>query len=348
MKSLEQRLKESDAKLAALREKIDALANDPTMAARPELWEADRNEYFDLLDEVQALYEEKNLLLEERARTPAYDGFSPSLTKKEELAFFRANAIRNRADILAAAEAIREYYRSGRGGKDLPLEQLTTLLDRFSAEVSGLHLMNLTQDWWQYEITVRETDITLSLVRAEVIYDRGRRWTEKNRPFLLPVQQYPLYTTRARLLSPEEFGALYGVSGGTVRQWIRRGKVRSASKFGNAWRIPELTLVRSGERYSEGSYAWSTELPDVPEEFACLNEYRAASVSSVHGKKDRWNVFLSEGENAEEKTLSLDGKAKERLELYLIGEPLVECVNNFLGDFLEKTLREWDGETAED
>ena len=43
----------------------------------------------------------------------------------------------------------------------------------------------------------------------------------------------------------------------------------------------------------------------------------------------------------------LDGKAKERLELYLLAQPLVECINNYLGDFFDKTLQEWAEEEDE-
>ena len=340
MKTLEERLRESDVQLSALRQKIDALANDPVYAGRPELWEADRNEFYDLMEELDFLCTQKERLLKEWAGTLAYDGFSPSLTKEEELAFFRSHAIRNREDILASASKIRENYRAGIWQNDLPLETLLTMLDRFYEDVSALELPDLTQDWWQYEITVRETDITLLMAKTGVVYDRGRVWTEKNRPSLLPEREFPLFMERARLLSPEEFGALHGVTGSTVRQWIRRGKLRSASKFGKEWRIPELSVVRSGKHYSSGSYSWSADLPDVPEEFALLNHYRSASISSIRGLRDCWNVILSREDTGKEEMLKLDGKAKERLELYLIGEPLVVCDNNCLGDYLEKPAQE--------
>ncbi len=340
MKSLEQRMKETGARISELKEMLGLLPDGRPGGESTELPETVQEEYAGMVDELLSLYEQQNLLMKEKARDRTFDGYSPSLTKAEERAFFRENAIRNKADILTAAEKIRDYYRSDRAGEDLPQAQLMTLLDRFSEEVSHISIMDLTQDWWQYSIEVTETEISLSLVKAEIMYDYGTKWYEKNRPFLLPVEVFPLFTTRAKLLSPEDFGALYGVSGGTVRQWIRRGKLRSASKYGKEWRIPELSVVHSGEHYSIGTYSWNTELPDVPEEFAFLNRYRLASVSSVRGERDRWEVYLSDGE-MEEETLPLDGKTKERLELYLLAEPLVECQNNCLGEFLTKSLPEF-------
>ena len=350
MKSLPKQIKETEAQITLLREKLDKLANDPFYAGRPELWEADRNQYFDLLDRVQALYEEKIRLSEDMKDDPAYDGSSPSLTPEEELAFFQSHAIRSREDVLASVEKIKEHYARNAKKDKYPVARLIPLLDRFAGEISACRLMELTQPWWQYEITVRETEITLSLVPTEVLYDRGRSWGEKNRPFLLPVQEaFPILTAKAALLSPEDFGKLYGVSGGTVRQWIRRGKIRSASKFGREWRIPELTIVPNWEHYIDGNYLWHQELPDVPEEFSCLNAYRQIALSSVKGKKDLWHVNLSDGvkEDAETASFDLDGKAKERLELYLLAQPLVECINNYLGDFFDKTLQEWAEEEDE-
>ena len=263
------------------------------------------------------------------------------MTREEKLAFFRANAILTRSDILAACKAIREYFLSDRVQQDLPLGQLVALLDRFYDEVYSLPFMNLTEDFWQYTITVQETDITLSLVKMDVMYDEQMKLHGKDKPVLIPIQVYPFYTTKARLLSPEDFGALYSVPGSTVRQWIRRGKLRSATKFGKEWKIPALSVVRSGERYSVGTYAWSMELPDVPDEFRFLNDYCAASVSSIHGERGQWEVLLSKKDTDQTMTLPLDTGAKERLELYLLAEPLVECMNNCLGLFLTKSPEDW-------
>ena len=50
-----------------------------------------------------------------------------------------------------------------------------------------------------------------------------------------------------------------------VRQWIRRGKLRSAVKAGSEWRIPELSEI-IGRGYRRGTFHWDDKLSDVPEE----------------------------------------------------------------------------------
>lgn len=289
------------------------------------------------IEEMLARFEEEDKKFEEMRNDPAYDGESPSLTKAEELEFYRERAIRNKADILRMVEDLKDYFNRSAKKRGLPIERLIPLLDQFAREISELEIMELLQDWWQYGIAVRETDITLRLDHTEVYYDYPASFGEKNMPVLSADQSFAIHTTKARLLSPEEYGQLHGVSDGTVRQWIRRGKIRSASKFGKEWRIPELVQVPSGH-YVAGSYSWKVELPDVPEEFAYLNQFDNVSISSVRGEKDKWYVrFDSREMGSKAREEYLDSKAKERLELYLIAEPLVDCDNNYFGDFCDKT-----------
>ena len=65
---------------------------------------------------------------------------------------------------------------------------------------------------------------------------------------VMPGQTFELVTVPSALLSVEEYAAVYNVSVTTVRQWIRRGKIRSAIKNGCEWSIPELAAV-SGRGY---------------------------------------------------------------------------------------------------
>ena len=47
------------------------------------------------------------------------------------------------------------------------------------------------------------------------------------------------------LLSVEEYAAINKVEDVTVRQWIRRGKLRSVIKMGGEWKIPEISDLPS-------------------------------------------------------------------------------------------------------
>ncbi len=345
MEDFEKRIAERKSEIDERTEKLEALMKDTAFWEKPdatELFGEERSRILDLIDSVDDLYREEERLMKERRGDPAYDGFSPSLTPEEELAFFREHSIRTKAEILAVTAQIKKQLQNRKPDRLIPTERLLPLLDAFAQEVTALWLMDLDQDWWQYEISLRDTGITLSLCHTEIMYDWGKTPEEKNQPFFVCNQMFPIHTTRAKLLSPEEFGALCGVSGGTVRQWIRRGKLRSASKFGKEWRIPELTRVASGEHYVEGGYSWTQELPDLPEGFEELNAYNHVSISSVRGQKDLYQVCFSlwkDDEETENTCYKVIGrKAKEQLELYLIAEPMVECINNYYGEFFDRTV----------
>lgn len=68
IKNLEKTIRQVELHLIKLSRRIDARANDAFFASHPQLWEADRNEYFTLLEKMQALYDMRLVLLEEQQR----------------------------------------------------------------------------------------------------------------------------------------------------------------------------------------------------------------------------------------------------------------------------------------
>jgi len=125
----------------------------------------------------------------------------------------------------------------------------------------------------------------LKLCHFAVLYDFNRDPTDDypTQGQLVPDEDYTLHCTSSKLLSLEEFGMIHDVAADTVRQWIRRGKIRSAVKMGNDWRIPELSdLPERG--YKPGSYYWREEIPNPPEEVPDINSYDEVSIFPAEGK----------------------------------------------------------------
>lgn len=60
--------------------------------------------------------------------------------------------------------------------------------------------------------------------------EEDKKWHTSK--YLVEDEDFTIHQTNARLLSLEEYGGVYGVAADTVRQWIRRGKIRSAVKLG--------------------------------------------------------------------------------------------------------------------
>ncbi len=336
IEELEKKLREAYSQLDTVMEKLNVLSQaDDNDAQAGRQRQKLNEEYHGIWDEIFSLEDQQKQLTEKLQSDAAYDGLSPSLTKEEELIYHRAHAMKNKADILSAVYRIKEAYLAGGFRPELPREVLTSVLDRFADEIYRLQLPELNQDWWQYQVQIRETGITLSLVHTEIRYDYGASW-KKNVPVTVPDQVYSLYTVKAMLLTPEEFGRLYGETGSTVMEWIRSGVLCSACRYGDDWKIPELSAVLKNGDLSISEYSWPEELPAVPDDLDFLERYRSILIYPSDLADRPWEIELS-GAPEGSRILSLNSDTAEHLRLWLLSQPYVECVNNVLGDFIDKT-----------
>ena len=260
----------------------------------------------------------------------------PDLTPEEEYDFYKQYALRTKKDLLTE---IREKQKNVRNiivkkRSEEFFQRLDHLFNSFYEEVESHLIMEPLDNFWGYAFEVRDTGITLKLEHLVVFYD----YTNIDYPGL---SEYPtrlsfssddrfsIIEVRSKLLTLEEYGKAYGVKPGTVRQWIRRGKLRSASKFGNEWRVPELA-DKPKRGYASGNYSWKMDLPDPPVEVPNINSADSISIfqNLITGE---WTARLEcMNKKGQEMTIVLDSKTKEKLELYLISHPLVECNNTYI------------------
>ncbi len=133
----------------------------------------------------------------------------------------------------------------------------------------------------------------------------------------------------------DRIGKLYDVEPVTVRQWIRRGKLREAEKVGKEWRISELTDVPGRARYEPATYKWINRLKGIPEEFAFLSDYtnidirkRELNVTEADPEITFIAFLSSRAERGDGVAVRLTDAAKDRLEAYLIANPDVLFTGN--------------------
>ena len=121
---------------------------------------------------------------------------------------------------------------------------------------------------------------------------------------------------------------------GTVRQWIRRGKIRTAYKEGKEWKIPELSPPPS-RGYEGAQYKWIYGLDNLPEEYSFLADYVIATFYQDMKDKSKYHVLLVSKETFTSKNpgnvaptknqeLLLDAKEREKLELFMIAHPQIK------------------------
>lgn len=192
------------------------------------------------------------------------------------------------------------------------------LLDSFIDRVRKTILPGNLEDWWGYSYSISYRGIVLFLnhLSGALINEDG---TDVNCQYV--DQSFPLASIRARMLSVDEYAKLYDLQQVTVRQWIRRGKLRTVEKVGNSWLISELTDVPK-HGFEPAIYRWDDELSDLPEGFEYINGYRLARFMKGDSA-DTIQVFLNAivGNRPQKKTIALTAAERERLEAFFIANP---------------------------
>lgn len=197
----------------------------------------------------------------------------------------------------------------------------TKLLIEFHEKISGTILFKHLEDFWHYTIGVSSAGAVLSLC-----YLPNYSIDEEKRTITLygAGQELPIITVRGQYLTVEEYAAEYEVGAGTVRQWIRRGKIRTAIKVGKEWIIPELTEL-PGRGYQSASYMYNGALSDLPEEYEFLNGYTVVMINQDREDRQKFKVTVGAGGKRPVDRV-MDAKEREKLELFLISRPDVHYV----------------------
>ena len=194
------------------------------------------------------------------------------------------------------------------------------LLKKLRQKIYGTVLFNDLEDFWFYSMSITSSGACLDINWA---YDCEIHGDKK-----LSVksgQTLTLLSVPAKYLTVAEYANDYGVDPGTVRQWIRRGKLRSAKKVGTIWMIPEMTAPPS-RGYLPARYAINEELCDLPEEFSFLSGCQKIAIYDRHGETGAFTVYCTD-KNYKIDEVIVDTAKRERLEVYLISHPDVEYIN---------------------
>lgn len=117
---------------------------------------------------------------------------------------------------------------------------VTHLATKLSVELFGKPFPDLT-DGWYYSFEVSNTSASIYIKHA-VDYQIKE---DKSIPSISYDCRYRLVCYPVQTYSVEEFAQQNKVEAVTVRQWIRRGKLRTAIKNGGVWRIPATAEVPS-------------------------------------------------------------------------------------------------------
>lgn len=132
------------------------------------------------------------------------------------------------------------------------------LLKKFQKKLVSTRLFTELEDWWAYELTLSYDGIYLFCNHYNF-----HGLAPDNKLDMVCDHEFILLSVKSELLTVEQYAEQYGVESVTVRQWIRRGKIRTATKYGKEWRIPILTEPPT-RGYSPASYSGKQPLTELP------------------------------------------------------------------------------------
>ena len=243
---------------------------------------------------------------------------------EELLKALKEDRMTTKEEVLHSLERrIKRYSEEAKSDNKRPAAYYTILLEVlefFRADIDKAVLFDVLPDWWIYLYDIDYDQFVLRL--CHVTDAKIEKGVHEGLSFRTDAS-YPLIGYRLKSFTVDEYAKTYGVGQGTVRQWIRRGKIRTAIKRGNEWRIPVLTLPPE-RGYTTAQYIWYDELEGLPEEYSFLNDYKLATFYQDQSDKNLFHVLLvskktiSCEDSTHNKELVLDAREREKLELLMI------------------------------
>lgn len=197
------------------------------------------------------------------------------------------------------------------------------IMQELLAKVEDLEFLPLPKNCgWNYIVYADEYG-----AKVELMYGY-------NKDGKIKLQRICFAEVKARMLASEEYGKDYNASAGLIRQWIRRGKLPNAQKYGALWRISELA-VPEGRGYKFRIYTWNRAECVFENELAFLNTYDAVSLEQC--KDGRFAIIPRTNhacgmlvnayplsEKPQQEAIFMTQKEKEALELKLIEHPFTK------------------------
>lgn len=241
--------------------------------------------------------------------------------KSAEPEFISKALIKDQKTVLEVAKkkkkAIMERLKNSGDHSVAYCETMDNLLIDFIAKVAVNPIMTITDPWWGYSIEMESNKIELFLYRIDTIFFTITEDNKITCKWIDKRGNYSICKSSCKKLTVEEYADKYGVKPVTVRQWIRRGKLRSAEKIGSEWKIPELSDIPK-RGYLSGHYQSNDNCAEeLPEEYQYLA--KACLIMIVQSFADR-NIYevhcFSEKGDYEE--IQMNEREREKLELFLI------------------------------
>ena len=249
--------------------------------------------------------------------------------RNNDLVQFNAQMLLSKREVIESVEDFITYYRQADNEECFSENRRKVLLEmceKFLEKLQSCTIPTLVKPWYCYEYHVTNDSIILELVKYSDVFfnEDGMLSSSTSSP------EYTLAEVKCDYLAVEQYAALYAVTVTTVRQWIRRGKLRTAKKVGREWQIPALADTPK-RGFEPATYYWE-ELPeDIKKAFPFLSATECVFITQDKHDKKIFPAITGWPSSEDRQKLELTVQQRERLELMLIAadEVSVEEINVF-------------------
>lgn len=231
---------------------------------------------------------------------------------KEKL--FRENYLFTREDVLKSLELFIDHEKLNEEPRytNEVVKNRIKLCKKFLAAVKKCKLPVLTELWWFYEYQFLRNSMELNLCHADEIEVENGEISG-----MTSTVEHTLITVDCDYLTVEQYASMIGIEPVTVRQWIRRGKLRHAKKNGRDWLIPD-TEDRPQRGFTSVQYIVEKEAIIESDEFPLLSACDSISILQDQDNKSKFVCYLNNYKTNFNSKLELTRSEVERLEHTII------------------------------
>ena len=234
---------------------------------------------------------------------------------------FKEYYSQTKEEIIEEFKSHYRYYQENDGIEEQSKEKkekYLKLCKKFLNQLEKLKLPRLTDDWWCYSYILKNDSIDLGLCFCEELKVEDGEISEATF-----ANEFILLSVKCDYMTVAEYAKLYNVSEITVRQWIRRGKIRSAKKQGRDWIIPDIA-DKPKRGFETANYCWKQLTQEILLEFPFLKNYNQMFIFQNEYDKGLFDVILNNYEKGKREKVQISNSKREKLELELISSGLVE------------------------
>lgn len=202
---------------------------------------------------------------------------------------------------------------------------LAMLLDNVRFEISKRNLFDAPPEWFfSFEISNKNAALYIRHI-ANLVED-------EDKGIKIDIDEtFRLINYPVKLLTVDEYATRNKTGQVTVRQWIRRGKLRSAIKIGGEWRIPEISDPPTRGYTPVTYYNTGRQFLPTPKEFGVMMNQRPSVIDIYQSQEGKGYIVLFDKAPAIFPYRLITEAEREKLELMLISNPNITNSSSIVG-----------------